>query len=119
MTFFLNRELNHLVVHATLHALAWCFCGLFSGVFLLRVGVSVPQVFLAFAAILALRFALRPLVLIVAPAIGLRRTLMMGTLLFALPFPMLALVHGVGVALALFCVIAAFGEVFYWTSYHA
>jgi MFS transporter, DHA1 family, inner membrane transport protein len=119
MTFFLNRDLNHLVVHATLHALAWCFCGLFSGVFLVRVGVSVPQVFLAFAAILALRFALRPLVLVVAPAIGLRRTLMIGTLLFALPFPMLALVHGVGMALGLFCVVAAVGEVFYWTSYHA
>jgi DHA1 family inner membrane transport protein len=119
MTFFLNRDLNHLVVHATLHTLAWCFCGLFSGVFLLRVGLSLPQIFLVFAAILTLRLALRPLVLMVGPAIGLRRTLMIGTLLFALPFPALALVHGVGVALGLYCVVAALGEVFYWTSYHA
>jgi len=119
MTFFLNRDLNFLVVHATLHALAWCFCGLFSSVFLLRVGLSLPEIFLVLAAILTLRFVLRPLVLIVAPAIGLRRTLMIGTFLFALPFPMLALVHGVGWGLGLFCVVAALGEVFYWTSYHA
>jgi DHA1 family inner membrane transport protein len=119
MTFFRNRDLNHLVVHATLHTLAWCFCGLFSGVFLLRVGLSLPDIYLVFAAILTLRFVFRPLVLMVTPAIGLRRTLMIGTLLFALPFPMLALVHGVGMALWLFCVVAALGEVFYWTSYHA
>jgi DHA1 family inner membrane transport protein len=119
MTLFLNRDLNHMVVHATLHTLAWCFCGLFSGVFLLRLGLSLPEIYLVFAATLSLRFVLRPLVLMVAPAIGLRRTLMIGTFLFALPFPILALVHGVGMALGLFCLVAALGEVFYWTSYHA
>ena len=119
MTFFLNRDLNHLVVHATLHSLAWCFCGLFSAVFLLRVGLSLSAIFLASAAILVLRLALRPLVLIVALAIGLRFTLMLGTLLFAFQFPMLAFVHDVGWALGLFCVVAALGQVFYWTTFHA
>jgi MFS transporter, DHA1 family, inner membrane transport protein len=119
MTFFLNRDLNHLVVHATLHSLAWCFCGLFSAVFLLRVGLSLTEIFLVSAAILVLRLALRPLVLIVAPAIGLRLTLLLGTLLFAFQFPMLARVHGVGWALGLFCGVSALGQVFYWTSFHA
>jgi MFS transporter, DHA1 family, inner membrane transport protein len=119
MTFFLNRDLNHMVVHTTLHSLAWCFCGLFSGVFLLRVGLSLPQIYLVFAATLTMRFVLRPLVLRVGPTIGLRRTLMIGTFLFALSFPMLALVHAVGMALWLFCAVAALGEVFYWTAYHA
>jgi MFS transporter, DHA1 family, inner membrane transport protein len=119
MTFFVNRDLNHLSAHATLHALAWCFCGLFSALFLLRGGLSIPETFLAFAAMLVLRFALRPLVLALAPAIGLRRTLIVGTLLFALQFPMLAFVHGVGVALGLFCLLAALGDVVYWTTSHA
>src|ERR1700682_2499858 len=110
MPFFLNRDLNHLVVHATLHTLAWGFCGLFSAVFLLRVGLSLPEIFLACAAILVLRLALRPLVLMVAPAVGLRRTLMLGTLLYAFQFPMLAFVHGVGLALGLFCAVTAFGQ---------
>jgi DHA1 family inner membrane transport protein len=119
MTFFRNRDLNHLVVHATLHTLAWGFCGLFSAVFLLRVGLSLPEVFLAFAAILASRLVLRPLVLVLAPALGLRRTLIFGTLLYAFEFPVLAFVHGVGWALGLFCAVTAFGQVFYWTTYHA
>jgi len=119
MTFFLNRDLNHLVVHATLHTLAWCLCGLFSGVFLLRAGLPLPAIFLVFAAILTLRLALRPLVLMLAPAIGLRRTLALGTLLYAFQFPMLAFVHGAGIALALFCVVTAIGQVCYWTTYHA
>lgn len=63
MTFFLNRDLNRLLAHTTLHTVAWCFCDLFSGVFLLRVGLSAAEVFLVFAAILTLRLALRPLVL--------------------------------------------------------
>ena len=119
MTYFLNRDINRLAAHATLHVLAWSFCGLFSAVFLLRQGVSVAGVFLAFAAILLSRLALRPLVLIVAPRAGLRRTLMLGTLLHAFQSPMLALVHGPDVTLALYCVVAAIGQVFYWTSYHA
>jgi hypothetical protein len=119
MAYFLNRDVNRLAAHTTLHVLAWSFCGLFSAVFLLRQGVSIPVVFVAFAATLLLRLALRPLVLIVAPAIGLRRTLMLGTLLHALQSPMLGLVHGTGFALALLCVVAAIGQVFYWTSYHA
>ena len=119
MTFFANRDLNHLVVHATLNALAFCFSGVFSALFLLGVGLSLPGIFLVFAAILSLRFVLRPLVLITAPAIGLRRTLMLGTLLNGVQFPMLALVHGVGPALVAYCAIAALGQVFYWTSYHA
>jgi len=38
MAFFVNRDVNQLSAHASLHALAWCFCGLFSAVFLLRAG---------------------------------------------------------------------------------
>jgi MFS family permease len=119
VTFFHNRDINRLAAHTTLHSLAWSFCGLFSAVFLLRQGVSVSGVFLAFAAILLLRLALRPLVLMVAPRAGLRRTLVLGTLLHALQSPMLAFVHGGGVTLAIFCVVAAIGQVFYWTAYHA
>jgi hypothetical protein len=119
MTLFLNRDLNRLLAHTTLHTVAWCFCGLFSGVFLLRVGLSATEVFLVFAAILTLRLALRPLVLLAARALGLRPTFILGTLLFACEFPMLGFVHGVGWALGLYCSLSALGQVFYWTSYHA
>ncbi|HEY2231146.1 MAG TPA: hypothetical protein VGI22_26100 [Xanthobacteraceae bacterium] len=113
MTFFLNRDLNRLLAHTTLHTVAWCFCDLFSGVFLLRVGLSAAEVLLVFAAILTLRLALRPLVLLAARALGLRLTFVLGTLLFASEFPILGFVHGVGWALVLYCSLSALGQVFY------
>jgi hypothetical protein len=119
MTLFLNRDLNRLLAHTTLHTLSWCLCGLFSGVFLLRVWVSAAEIFLVFAAILTLRLALRPLVLLAARVLGLRLTVVLGTVLFACEFPLLGFVHGVGWALGLFCCVSALGQVFYWTLYHA
>jgi DHA1 family inner membrane transport protein len=116
--YFANRDINRLAVHAALVSLAWSLAGIFFMVFLLRAGLPPAQIFLTIAAILALRFALRPLVLIVASRIGLRRTLILGTFLFAFQFPAIALVHGVGLELVLFCAIASIAQVFYWTCYH-
>lgn len=119
MTFFANRDVNRLVAHATLTELAFCFSGLFSAVFLLRIGLSLTEIFLLFGAILLLRLLLRPVVLIVAPAIGSRRSLILGTALLGLQYPALAFVHGIGFALIVYCVVCAFAQVFYWTIYHA
>ncbi|HEY1475706.1 MAG TPA: MFS transporter [Pseudolabrys sp.] len=119
MMFFANRDINHLALHAALVSLAWSLAGIFFAVFLLRAGLPPAQIFLAMAAVLAFRFAFRPLVLTVASAIGMRRTLIFGTFLSGFQFPAIALVHGVDLALLLFCVIAAIGQVFYWTCYHA
>jgi predicted MFS family arabinose efflux permease len=117
--FLSDSAINRLVAHTMLHQLAWGLSGVFISVFLLRSGVPAAGIFLAIAAIFALRFVSRGLVLLVIPAIGPRRTLILGTLLFALQYPTLALVHGVGPALLLFCAVTALGDVFYWTCYHA
>ena len=117
--FFANRDINRLAVHAALVSLAWSMAGIFFMVFLLRAGLPPAQIFLAISAILALRFALRPLVLVVASAIGMRRTLVLGTFLSAFQFPAIALVHGVDLALVVFCALSSIAQVFYWTCYHA
>jgi DHA1 family inner membrane transport protein len=116
---FKNPDINRLTAHSTLHRLAWGGSGVFSGIFLYREGVSPAGVFLAFAAIYALRFAFRPLVLLVVPKIGLRRALALGTVLQAIQYPMLALVQGPGLALLPFCAVTALGAAFYFTCYHA
>jgi len=116
--FFANRDINRLAAHLALVSLAWSLAGIFFTVFLIRAGLLPAQIFLLAAAILALRFALRPLVVIVASTIGLRRTLIFGTLLSAFQFPVIALVHGVGPALVLFCGVSSLSQVFYWTCYH-
>ena len=65
------------------------------------------QIFLAFAAILGFAIHHPPVVLIAAPAMGLRRALVLGTVLSSLSCPLLALVDGVGIALALFIAVSA------------
>jgi MFS transporter, DHA1 family, inner membrane transport protein len=119
MSFFSNAGINRLVLHSALHQLGFGIAGVFIGVFLLRQGLAPAQVFLAFSGVLGGRFALRPLVLVVAPRLGARRTLVLGTLLFALQYPALARVDGLGPPLFLWIATAALGEVFYWTCYHA
>lgn len=118
MSFFTNPNINRLAVHTALHEFANNLSGIFSAVYLLRIGLSPTAIFLTFAAIFGLRFALRPLAFVLVPAIGLRWTLILGTMLIAGQYPLLALVDAVGLTLALFCVTTAAGQVLYWTCYH-
>jgi len=119
MTLFNNRDLNRLAVHSTMHQLALAISSAFSAVFLLREGLSPAAIFLCIAAILVLRFTFRPAVFFSVRAIGLRSTLIIGTFLYGVQSPLLALVHGIGVALLVYCVATALAQAFYWTCYHA
>jgi hypothetical protein len=116
--FFANRAVNRLAVHTALQQLAWCMSGAFFGVYLLRAGLAPSVLFLASAGVLALRFVTRPLVLVLAPRLGLRHTLVIGTLLSALQYPAVGFVHGADFTLGLFCTIGALAGVFYWPCYH-
>ncbi len=106
-------------MHSTLHQLAWTISSAFSAVFLLRGGLSPSAIFLCLGAIIVLRFTFRPAVLFSVRAIGLRSTLIIGTFLYSIQSPLLALVHALSVALLVYCVVAALAQAFYWTCYHA
>jgi MFS transporter, DHA1 family, inner membrane transport protein len=118
MSFFTNPNINRLAVHTTLHELANSLSGLFSAVYLLRIGLSPAAIFLIFATIYGLRFALRPMAFVIVPILGLRWTMVLGTILIAGQYQLLGLVDEVGLELALFCAAAAAGQVLYWTCYH-
>jgi DHA1 family inner membrane transport protein len=118
MSFFTNPNINRLAVHTTLHELANSLSGVFSAVYLLRVGLSPAAIFLIFATIYGLRFALRPMAFIIVPVLGLRWTLVLGTILIAGQYQLLGFVETIGVELALYCAAAATGQVLYWTCYH-
>lgn len=87
---FADSGVSRITLHATLHRLAWGISGVFSGIFLLRQGISSANVFLIFSTVFACRFLFRPLVLLLAPRMGLRRLLIFGTLLQAAQYPALA-----------------------------
>ena len=113
-----NRNIQRLTLHVAIITLATALSYVFSAVFLIRVGLAPGQVFLAFAAILALRFVTRPVVLVAVPAMGLRRALIFGIVLSSLSCLLLAFIDGVGLALVSFVVVSALGQVFYCTCYH-
>lgn len=113
-----NHNIQKLALHSAIGTLSVALSSVFSAAFLIRVGLAPALVFLAFAAILAMRFVMRPLVLLAGPAIGMRRALIVGCALTALSSPVLALVDGIGFALLAYIVIMALGQVFYCTCYH-
>jgi hypothetical protein len=119
MAFLRNGTINLLNLHYGIHALAINAGGTFFVVFLLKAGVATPAVLAAVAFILAVRFLVRPLVLVLATRWGLLPLVALGTLVSALQFPVLAEVHGVDLWLLAACLVASVGETFYWTSYHA
>jgi len=119
MATFANRNINRLNLHSGLVQLSFQIGGTFTGAFFLKNGLGLPQVFLVLAAVLALRFVLRPILLAISPAIGLKFTLIIGTALVALQYLAIPQVRGLDAALAIYILISGIGNVFYWTAYHA
>jgi MFS transporter, DHA1 family, inner membrane transport protein len=119
MPFFRNSAVNLLNLHYGINTVALAGADAFFLIYLLNTGIPIPGVLLSFAVILLCRFAIRPLVVPLGIRFGLRPLVVAGTLLTALTYPLLALVHGAGMALAALIITAALGTTLYWTAYHA
>lgn len=113
MAFFRNGAVNRVYVHAGIVALAQAGGGVFVLVYLLRAGIPAHFVLLTIAAIAALRWALRPIVLPFAKRFGVKPILIAGTLAVAAQYPVLVLVDGFGPTLLALIVTAALGEMMY------
>ncbi len=119
MAYLKNSTVNLLNLHYGLQMLALNGAGVFFFVFLLRAGVPAAAVFIWLALALAGRFAIRPLVLILAPHWGLRALVIFGTVASGVQYLFLAEVHGIDFMLLGLCLTSAIGDAFYWTTYHA
>jgi hypothetical protein len=119
MSFFGNDAINRVNLQAGVQALAEGAGQLFLLVFLLRAGVSAPAAFLAQAAIVAIRFVARPLVLPLAIRFGLKPLVIGGAISLAVQYPLVAEVRGVGPALAAVCLAAALAEVVFYVGRNA
>lgn len=119
MAFLGNRNVNLLSLHYGFQALAQGSGGVFLLVFLLKSGLSVNETILALALTVFMRLVARRGVTPFAKRYGLRATLVFGSLVMALQYPLTAAVDGVGVWLFLRCLASGVGEAFYWTSFHA
>ncbi|WP_309606785.1 MFS transporter [Phenylobacterium sp.] len=119
MSFFGNDAINRVNLQSGVQALAEGAGGLFLLVFLLRAGIAVPIALLAQAAIVAVRFVVRPALLPLAQRFGLKPLLLAGAVGMAAQYPVLAGVHEVGPRLAIFCLVAALAEVAFYVSKNA
>jgi hypothetical protein len=119
MSFFRNDAINRVNLQSGVQALAQNAGGLFVLVFLLRAGVSVPHAFLAQAAIVTVRFAVRPAILPLAQRFGLQPLLAGGAVALAAQYLVLAQVRGLDPAFFAFLAVSALGEVLYYVSFNA
>jgi MFS transporter, DHA1 family, inner membrane transport protein len=119
MAFFRNRAVNLLNLHYGVHSVALGGGAAFFAVYLVTAGVPVPAVLVSLALILLGRFVIRPIIIGLSVRFGLRAMVVLGTVLSALQYPLVAEVHGLGVALVGLCIVSAVGETIYWSSYHA
>lgn len=119
MAFFRNYTVNLLNLHYGIHSIALGGGAAFFAVYLLKAGVPVSVVFVSLALILLGRFVIRPFLIGLAVRWGLRVLVVLGTLLTALQYPLLAEVHGVGAVLIALCAVSAVGDTLYWSTYHA
>ena len=119
MAFFRNTTVNLLNLHYGIHALALSGGGAFFAAFLLKAGVPAHGVLTAMAAILIGRFLIRPAILPLGRRFGLKPLVIVGTIITAMQYPLLAEVHGVGWPLLALCAFSSVGDTFYWTAYHA
>lgn len=119
MAYFHNRTVNLLNLHYWIAAFAMTGGGAFYSVYLLKAGISVPGVLLALAAMFGTRLIIRMGLLPIAIRTGMRRLLIVGSILMGLSYPFLAEVQGVGIGLLLLILTSAIADTVYWPTYHA
>lgn len=114
-----TSAINRVYFHSAIQAFAETGGGVFFLVLLLKAGLSSQLALCAIAAILIGRYALRSGVLPLARRLGLRRTLIAGTILESSTYWLTPHVEGIGPMLYAVIAFGALGSVIYWTSYHA
>jgi MFS transporter, DHA1 family, inner membrane transport protein len=105
-------------IHFALIAAGSTLADVFGIVYLYELNISFSSIFLVYGGIQLLRLLIRPLIVKWAARLGLKKSLIIGTLLSAGTYLILSQVHGISTWLGVFIVWSAISEAMYWTSYH-
>ena len=107
-----------MLLHFAAVQLAWASGGAFAGVYLLKVGFSLPEALAAYAGIMCVRFFLRFAGIEIVRQVGYRSALVIGTILCAFEF--FALIGADSLSgLVCWILISAVAEACYWPLHHA
>ena len=112
------RQFRLLSLHFALSQFSCVMAGGFAGAFLLQQGFTLPQALASFAALLAIRFVMRCLSLVLVRRIGVGGAIMAGAFVMATQF--WPLLHARDpLWLGVWLLIVALGESLYWPCYHS
>ena len=107
-----------MLIHLAFIQLAWSSGGAFAGVYLLKVGFSLPEALAAYAGIMCVRFCVRFAGIEIVRRLGYRRALAIGTVLCAFEFFRPDRRHSAA-GLVGSILISAVAEACYWPLHHA
>lgn len=113
-----NKSINYLNVHFSFQRFAETIASTFGPIFLYQIGFSVSEIFLVWTASYLMRFILRPFYLQVLLKIGLKKSIVLGSILYCGLFPILSQVEGIGLWLLAFVIYYAILDIVYWLPYH-
>jgi hypothetical protein len=113
-----RSPLRAITLHSALQSFAENTGGLFMVAFLVRQGVSQPLALASFAALVAVRYAMRPLILPLAVARGIKTVVMLGIVIRALGYVLLGFVQRADGWMLAYVMAMGLGSVLYWTAWH-
>jgi MFS family permease len=113
-----GQQFRLLTFHCVLWSLAMSLANGFVGAYLLRLGFGMTTAISMYAVLLAVRFALRAIMLPIVRRLGMHKAMLLGT--FIVAFQFLPLIHAdQPLWLAAWILVISTGECIYWPIFHA
>jgi MFS transporter, DHA1 family, inner membrane transport protein len=113
-----GRQFRLLTVHCVLWSLAMSLASGFVGAYLLRLGFGIAVTLALYAVLLGVRFSMRALLLPVIRRLGMRKSMLLGTVIAAFQFLPLIRANEL-VWMGAWILIVSAGECLYWPICHA
>lgn len=113
-----SHSVHLLNLHYALHVFSEAVSNFFGPIYLYSLGLPIWFICLVWIAVFLMRILVRPLGRRAALRLGLRRTIIVGSVFFALLMLILGQTTGIDIWLFAYIVWAGFCDVFYWLPYH-
>jgi MFS family permease len=113
-----GRQFRLLTLHCVLWSLAMSLASGFVGAYLLHIGFGIATTIAMYAALLAVRFGLRAIMLPIVRHLGMNKALLLGTFIVAFQFAPLVRADE-PLWLCVWILVVSAGECIYWPIFHA
>ncbi len=119
MGYLKNKQINLLNLHAILRRFSASIIDIFGSIYFLQQGISLQIVLAVWLVNFLIRISARPISLKLVQKIGLKKSTIIGSIIYSGLFPIIAQVNGVSIWLLIFIIYLAIVDIFYWLPFHA